>query len=97
MEFCLTLFIQTSLNVTGEVPGFWTFIVMVLFGMSKVMLVIRTCSVDVKPNVRAPVHAPTARLTATATAMRITVATTGLSAFLLLILIDVHINAYLDI
>ena len=87
VEFCFTLFTQASLMVTIDTPGFFTLTVMVLLGMSKVILLIRSCSVEVKPKVRAPVHAPTAMLRATATAISMIDATTGLRAFRLLVLI----------
>lgn len=85
VEFCLALFTQASLKVTTDVPEFFTLTVIVLLGMSNVILLIRTCSVEVKPKVRAPVHALTAMLRATAVAMSMIDATTGLRAFRFLV------------
>ena len=52
------------------------------------------CSVFVKENVRAPIHAATAMLTATVTAIRMIDATTGLRAFLLLVFIFLFIPPF---
>ena len=85
----------TVFMVTGVVP--------VLFATNRiepgvpaenVMLVIVTCSVAVNWNVKAPIHAATAILTATVTAMRMIDATTGLRAFLLLVFIFLFIPPF---
>ena len=76
---CCRLFTQASLMVTGDVPVLLT--VKVIAVLVKVMLVILTSSVDMNPTVSAPIHAATAMLTATVTAMSMIDATTGLSAF----------------
>jgi len=58
-----------------------------LFGEAPVLncsIVICPCSVAVKLKVKAPIHAATAMLTATVTAISMIEATTGLRAFLLL-------------
>jgi hypothetical protein len=60
----------------------------------KVMLVMLICSVAVNENVRAPIHAATAMLTATVTAMSMIDATTGLRAFLLLLFIFLFIPPF---
>jgi hypothetical protein len=52
------------------------------------------CSVPMKLNDRAPIHAATAMLTATVTAMRMIDATTGLRAFLLLVFIFLFIPPF---
>lgn len=62
------------LNVTRTVPG---------VPAVNCRFHICPCSVAMKLNVRAPIHAATAMLTATVTAMSMIEATTGLRAFLL--------------
>ena len=55
----------------------------VIVVLVKVMLVILSSSVPMNPTVSAPIHAATAMLTATVTAMSMIDATTGLKALLL--------------
>jgi hypothetical protein len=88
---CCRLFTQASLIVTGLVPVLLT--VKVIVVLVKVMLVILTSSVDMNPTVSAPIHAATAMLTATVTAISMIDATTGLSAFaFFLIFLNVFIS-----
>ena len=88
----LTLLTHASFIVTADVA--------VLFAVTridpdpKLMLVMLTCSVAVKENVSAPIHAATAMLTATVTAIRMIDATTGLRAFLLLVFIFLFIPPF---
>jgi hypothetical protein len=79
----LTLFTQASFIVTGDVPVLFTVtaIELVVPLGPKAMFVICTCSVAMNVNVSAPIHAATAMLTATVTAMSMIDATTGLRAF----------------
>ena len=91
---CFTLLTQASLIVTEVVPVLFAVTTILLFVTSKFMLVMLTCSVAVKENVRAPIHAATAMLTATVTAMRMIDATTGLRAFLLLVFIFLFIPPF---
>ena len=65
--------------MTGLVPVLLT--VKVIVVAVNFTLVILTSSVDMNPTVSAPIHAATAMLTATVTAMSMIDATTGLSAF----------------
>jgi len=92
---CFALLTHTSLIVTTLVP--------VLFAITsiepgapvwKLMLVMLTCSVAVNWNVNAPIHAATAMLTATVTAISMIDATTGLRAFLLLVFIFLFIPPF---
>jgi hypothetical protein len=79
-----TLFTHTSLIVIGVVPVLLNVIVtLVGLVVVKDRFVICPCSVAMKLNVSAPIHAATAMLTATVTAMSMIEATTGLRAFLL--------------
>ena len=85
-EVIATLFTQTSLIVAAFVPvleALRTILPFVASPTVNVMLVILTSSVPMNPTVRAPIHAATAMLTATVTAMSMIDATTGLRAFLL--------------
>src|SRR4030042_1011232 len=75
---CFTLLIHASFIVTGEVPVLLTTTAIQL--VPKIMFVICICSVFVNVNVSAPIHAATAMLTATVTAMSMIDATTGLRA-----------------
>src|SRR4030042_6419701 len=78
---CFWLLIQASFMVTGEVPVLLTVTVIQLVPAEpKAMFVICICSVFVNVNVSAPIHAATAMLTATVTAMSMIDATTGLRA-----------------
>ena len=83
-----TLFTYTWLIVIEAVPA-----VPVLLNVARIVpgvpvvncrYVIFPCSVPIKLNVSAPIHAATAMLTATVTAISMMDATTGLRAFLLL-------------
>ena len=74
--------IETSEIVTPFVPWFAT--EMTTFVPVNWTPVILSSSVCMNPIVSAPIHAATAMLTATVTAMRMIDATTGLRAFLLL-------------
>jgi hypothetical protein len=65
--------------------------------------VMDSCSVCINPTLSAPIHAATAMLTATVTAMSMIDATTGLSAFLLFLKFFIFsfippfgINEYVD-
>ena len=69
--------------VIGVVPVFCMVIFIIVAGVPNVICVILSSSVAVKLKVSAPIHAATAMLTATVTAMRMIDATTGLRAFLL--------------
>jgi hypothetical protein len=80
--------------VTGVVPVLLATNVVVFAVVLKVMLVMLTCSVLVNENVNAPIHAATAMLTATVTAMSMIDATTGLRAFLLLVFIFLFIPPF---
>jgi hypothetical protein len=85
-ESIATLFTQTSLIVAAVVPvleALRTNLPVVEVPTVNVMLVILTSSVAMNPTVKAPIHAATAMLTATVTAMSMIDATTGLRAFLL--------------
>jgi hypothetical protein len=83
--------VGTGVTVTEDtvmllVPVLLTDMVMYWSGdvpAPKVMLVILSSSVPMNPTVNAPIHAATAMLTATVTAMSMIDATTGLRAFLL--------------
>jgi hypothetical protein len=66
--------VPVLLNVATMVPG---------VAAVNVRFVICPCSVAMKLNVSAPIHAATAMLTATVTAMSMIEAITGLRAFLL--------------
>lgn len=83
--------------VTGVVPEF-RIVTRIVLLLRNCRFVMDTCSVAVKLNVSAPIHAATAMDTATVTAMSMMAATTGLSAFLLLksFLILVCIPPYLS-
>ena len=83
---CFTPLIHASFIVTGEVPVSLvvTYKCKWVVELSNWIPVILSCSVAMKLNVRAPIHAATAMLTATVTAMSMIEATTGLRAFLLL-------------
>src|SRR5271157_322680 len=73
--------------VTGFVPVLIIVTVTLLFSPPATLnckFVILSCSVAMKLKVRAPIHAATAMLTATVTAISMIEATTGLRAFLLL-------------
>jgi hypothetical protein len=89
---CLTPFTQTSLIVIVVVPVFWKVAVMSVAVNSR--FVNCPCSVAMKLNDSAPIHAATAMLTATVTAMRMIDATTGLRAFLLLVFIFLFIPPF---
>lgn len=65
----------------GEVPVFLRLNAMVSVVVSKDTAEYATCSVSMNPTVSAPIHAATAMLTATVTAMSMIDATTGLRAF----------------
>jgi len=79
------LFTFTCEIVTDFVPVFFSAKVIVLAGSpevpSKAWLVIVTEDDPMNPTVKAPIHAATAMLTATVTAMSMIDATTGLRAF----------------
>jgi hypothetical protein len=77
------LFTHTSLIVIGVVPVLLN-VALIDAPPVKSRFVSCPCSVAMKLNVRAPIHAATAMLTATVTAMSMIEATTGLRAFLLL-------------
>jgi hypothetical protein len=81
------LFTFTCPIVTAFVPVFFNVRTIVLVPLPevppKVMVVIVIEDVFVNPIVSAPIHAATAMLTATVTAMSMIEATTGLRAFLL--------------
>jgi hypothetical protein len=80
----LMLLTHASFIVTDDVPVLLA-VTKIVVGetVSNAMLVIWICSVFVNWKVSAPIHAATAMLTATVTAMRMIDATTGLRAFLL--------------
>ena len=80
---CLLLFTHASFIVTGEVPVLFivTAIHEVVALGPKARFVMRISSVPMNVNVSAPIHAATAMLTATVTAMSMIEATTGLRAF----------------
>jgi hypothetical protein len=83
--------------VTGVVPVLLAVTLMLpvaLVPVWKLRFVMLTCSVAVNVNVRAPIHAATAMLTATVTAMSMIDATTGLRAFLLLLFIFLFIPPF---
>ena len=89
---CLTPFTQTSLIVIVVVPVFWKVAVMSVAVNPR--FVNCPCSVAIKLKLSAPIHAATAMLTATVTAMRMIDATTGLRAFLLLVFIFLFIPPF---
>jgi hypothetical protein len=76
------LLIHASFTVTADVPVLLTVTATQLLDPAgpKAMFVICICSVFVNVNVSAPIHAATAMLTATVTAMSMIDATTGLRA-----------------
>ena len=65
-----------------------------VIGPVQVSFGIVACSVPMNENDSAPIHAATAMLTATVTAMRMIDATTGLRAFLLLVFIFLFIPPF---
>jgi len=75
------------------VPVF-SIVMVTVFTAGNAKFVILSCSVAMKLNVSAPIHAATAMLTATVTAMRMIDATTGLRAFLLLVFIFLFIPPF---
>ena len=91
-------FTVTPFNVTAVVPVFFAMTTMksVVVLFVKVMLVILSSSVPMNPTVSAPIHAATAMLTATVTAMSMIEATTGLSALVFfLIFLSVFIFSFI--
>ena len=78
------LFTHTELIVIAVVPVLLNVIVIVFAVVLNSTFVTCPCSVAMKLKVSAPIHAATAMLTATVTAMSMIEATTGLRAFLLL-------------
>lgn len=82
-ELILTLFTHPSFIVTGEVPVLFmvTAIQPVPEPAPNATFVIRISSVPMNVKVSAPIHAATAMLTATVTAISMIEATTGLRAF----------------
>ena len=97
MVACFWLLTQISLMVTLDVPVLLaTTRIEPGVPVAKAMFVMLICSVAVNWNVRAPIHAATAMLTATVTAMSMIDATTGLRAFLLLRFIFVFIPPFWD-
>jgi hypothetical protein len=93
VKVCCTPFTQTSLIVIGVVPVFWK-VSVIVSPFVNTMFVICPCSVAMKLKLSAPIHAATAMLTATVTAMRMIDATTGLRAFLLLVFIFLFIPPF---
>ena len=91
---CFTLLTQASLMVIVDVPVLFAVTIIILLVISKFMLVMFSCSVAVNWKVKAPIHAATAMLTATVTAMSMMDATTGLRAFLLLLFIFLFIPPF---
>src|SRR5271157_1895106 len=82
-----TLLTHNEVGVIAEFPVLLKVIKMlpwVASPLANVRFVIWPCSVAMKLKVRAPIHAATAMLTATVTAISMIEATTGLRAFLLL-------------
>jgi len=85
------LLIFTDPTVTVFVPVFFmvrtTVLVETLLVPLNATLLIVSDEDPMKPNVKAPIHAATAMLTATVTAMSMIVAITGLRAFLLFLIL----------
>ena len=88
----------TDPTVTAFVPVFFILRTIVLVVKLEVplnaTLVMVSDELPMKLNVRAPIHAATAMLTATVTAMSMIVAITGLRAFLFLVLIFLFIPPF---
>ena len=85
LSYCVP-FMRTYCTVTALPPGHATLIFTVSVPLAQPYgLPTFSCSpLPMNENDRAPIHAATAMLTATVTAMRMIEATTGLRAFLLL-------------
>ena len=83
--------------VTGDVPVFLRLMdtspVVAVPGV-KLGVPNATCSVSMNPTVKAPIHAATAMLTATVTAMSMIDATTGLRAF---VLFFIFLNVFISL
>jgi len=93
---CCALFTHISVIVMALVPVLLNVIRILPGVVLNSRFVNCPCSVAMKLNVSAPIHAATAMLTATVTAISMMDATTGLRAFLLLrVFISVFIPPFL--
>src|SRR5512136_16581 len=91
-----TLFIRTVSIVSAPVPVFLTDKSTYAVGLGpQLWSRIFSSSVFMKVKVKAPIHAATAMLTATVTAISMMAATTGLNAFLLLNIFLIFVQSLL--